>query len=177
MKRLFLIIGLTLILSLGFQSFSLAKAETEEEKNLALVKRLFDEGWNEQKTEVADEIISSHCLFYSSGVQMDDVGPEFLKKAIAQNVKDFPGFRITIEDIFAKGDKVVVRYIFQGTYKKWKKPVILHAIYVAQLSGGKMVKSWVYDNQWAVFKQLGFTLQPPSAAKEGLPSQKSEKKE
>jgi predicted ester cyclase len=162
MKRSLLIIGLTLILALGFQSFSLANAGTEEEKNLALVKRLFDEGWNKQKTGVADEIISSHCLFYSSGIQMDKVGPEFLKMAIAQNVKDFPGFRITIEDIFAKDDKVVVRYIFQGTFKKWNKPVILHSVYIAQLSGGKMVKSWVYDNQWQIFKQLGFTLQPPS---------------
>lgn len=174
MKRWFLIIGLTLILTLGFQSFSLAEADTEEEKNLALLKRLFDEAWNKQKTEVADEIISSHCLFYSSGVQMDEVGPGFLKQAIDRNVKDFPGFKITIEDIFAKDDKVVVRYIFQGTYKKLNKPVILHAVYIAQLSEGKMVKSWVYDNQWAVFKQLGFTLQPPSFQQE---EKKEEKKE
>ena len=105
---------------------------------------------------------------------MDEVGPEFLKKAIAQNVKDFPGFRITVEDIFAKDDKVVVRYIFQGTFEKLNKPVILHAAYIAQFSGGKMVKAWVYNNQWQIFKQLGFTLQPPSPQKEEKKEEKTE---
>ena len=45
------------------------------------------------------------------------------------------------------------------------KPVILHAVIIAQFSEGKIVKAWTYDNQWSVFKQLGFKLAQPSQEK------------
>ena len=174
MKNAILSWVLSMIITLPFQSSLYAPTENLEDKNMALLKYLMDEGWNKGKPDLADEVVSPDCLFYVNGVEVKQTGPEMIKQAIAQNMKDYPGFNITIEDLFAKNDKVVMRYVFQGTFQKLSKPVVLHAVIIAQFSEGKIVKSWTYDNQWSIFKQLGFKLVQPApdnkeAAKEAPP--------
>ncbi|MCX6579847.1 MAG: ester cyclase [Candidatus Aminicenantes bacterium] len=158
MKNAILSLVLSMVITLPFQSYLFAPTEGLEGKNAERFKYLMDEGWNKGKPELADEVVSPHCLFYINGVEVKQTGPEMIKQAIAQNVKDYPGFNISIEDLFAKDDKVVMRYVFQGTFQKLAKPVILHAVIIAQFSEGKIVKAWTYDNQWSIFKQLGFKL-------------------
>ncbi|MDQ1351222.1 MAG: hypothetical protein QG657_1524 [Acidobacteriota bacterium] len=175
MKKAILSWVLTMIITLPFQSYLYAPDEGQEEKNAALFKYLMDEGWNKGKPELADEVVSPHCLFYINGVETKQLGPEMIRQAITQNMKDYPGFHISIEDLFAKNDKVVMRYIFQGTFQKLAKPVILHAVIIAQFSEGKIVKAWTYDNQWDVFKQLGFKLAQPAQEKSSPPTQTQEK--
>jgi predicted ester cyclase len=165
MKKAILSMVLSMIITLPFQAYLYAPTDQQEEKNAALFKYLMDEGWNKGKPELADEVVSPHCLFYINGVETKQLGPEMIKQAITQNMKDYPGFHISIEDLFAKNDKVVMRYIFQGTFQKLAKPVILHAVIIAQFSEGKIVKAWTYDNQWEIFKQLGFKLAQPSQEK------------
>ena len=163
MKRFMISWVLSMTITLPFQAYLYAPAENQEEKNAATFKYLMDEGWNKGKPELADEVVSSHCLFYVNGVEVKQTGPEMIKQAITQNMKDYPGFNISIEDFFAKDDKVVMRYVFQGTFQKLAKPVILHAVIIAQFLEGKIVKAWTYDNQWSIFKQLGFKLVQPAA--------------
>ncbi|HLP46460.1 MAG TPA: ester cyclase [Candidatus Kapabacteria bacterium] len=174
MKNAILSWVLSMTITLPFQAYLFAPTENPEAKNTALLKYLMDEGWNKGKPGLADEVVSPDCLFYVNGLEVKVKGPEMIKQAIAQNMKDFPGFSITIEDLFAKNDKVVMRYVFQGTFQKLSKPVILHAVIIAQFSEGKIVKSWTYDNQWSIYRQLGFKLAQPApenkeAAKE-IPS-------
>ncbi|MCP5105101.1 MAG: ester cyclase [bacterium] len=165
MKQTIFIIVFILVFTLGFQSFSLA--DSQEEKNSALIKRFITDGWNQGKLEMCDEVIAPHCLFYGNGEKMEKTGPAMMRMAISRNMQDFPGFSITIEDLFAKDDKVVLRYVFQGTHKKVNKPVILYTALIGQFASGKVVKLWLYDDRWSALKQLGFTLQPPSAGKQG----------
>ena len=48
---------------------------------------------------------------------MGDQGREASKQAIAGYRQAFPDIHITIEDIFAAGDKVVIRWSGQGTFE------------------------------------------------------------
>lgn len=162
MKKPILSCILSIMITLAFQAYLTAQAENPEAKNTAQFKYLMDEGWGKGKPELAEEVIAPGCVFYINGVEVKQRGPEMIKQAINQNMKEYPGFQISIEDIFAKDDKVVMRYVFQGTFRELAKPIIAHAVIIGQFSGGKVVKAWTYDNQWSIFKQLGFKLVAPA---------------
>lgn len=183
MKRnTFTILLIVSLLFTGVQ-FLAAQNTPTETKNLETFKRFFEEGWNKQNEAIADETIAPGCMFYVNGELVQAAGPEAQKEFIKRNASTFPGFTMTILDIFAKDDKLVARYKFEGVHSQLKKPVILYASFIVQFKDGKMIKTWTHDNQWSIFKQLGFQLAPPKGVKfapqqtEGEPAPEPEKKQ
>lgn len=134
----------------------------EETKNIALTKKLVDEAWNKVNPKVLDEIIDPNCVFYINGELRDKIGPEFMRWTIERNAADLPGFKLTVKDIIAKGEKVVLIYKFEGVFKKLRKPVITEAVLVFIFKNGKVVKNWTYSNQLSFLQQLGFKVTPPA---------------
>lgn len=161
------------LLFIGFQSLGAENTPTET-KNLETFKRFFDEGWNKQNLAVVDEAVAPGCMFYVNGEMVQAAGPEAQKEFIKSNASNFPGFTMTLLDILAKDDKVVLRYKFEGVHAQLKKPVIQHGSLIAQFKDGKMIKTWTHDNQWSIFRQLGFQLAPPKGVKFATPGQEGE---
>jgi predicted ester cyclase len=61
----------------------------------------------------------------------------------------------TIEDIFAEGDKVAVRWTFRGTYSGEPKPGYIPgerfaaaAISIYRFANGKIEEDWGVDGLW-----------------------------
>ena len=72
-----------------------------------------DEVWSKGNLSVIDEIFATD--FFGHGRQERRV--EGLKQTIARQRTDFPDLQITIEDMIAEGDKVVIRRTIRGTHK------------------------------------------------------------
>jgi len=77
-------------------------------ENKALVRRLFEEVWNQGKLDVIDEIHDAGFVKHIPG-NPDIHGPEGLKQSVSMFRTAFPDVQFTIEDQIAEGDKVANR--------------------------------------------------------------------
>ena len=83
----------------------------------------------------------------------------------------FPDFHITLEDIFATGDKVAFRYTVTGTDRSefmgappTGKQVMFTRIMISRFAEGKIVEDWECWDTLGFMQQLGL-VSPPGEGK------------
>ena len=86
------------------------------EQNEALVRRHFDESWNQQDDDAVDEIFAEDFVGYSSGSSDPIRGREGVKQSLDGYLSAFPNLQMTIEELVADDDKVAVRWFAEGTH-------------------------------------------------------------
>ncbi len=84
------------------------------EENKALVRRLIEEVMNQGHLAVFDELYAPDFLFHDPGLPQVRTREED-KQWIAGILHAFPDFHLTIDDLIAEGDQVVVRLRARGT--------------------------------------------------------------
>jgi predicted ester cyclase len=119
-----------------------------EERNQALARKFFEEAWGKGNLAAVDEFIAADYVMYplASGLPP---GPEGTKRAITTYRTAFPDLQVTVDDIFAAGDRVAFRWSFRGTHLgDWLDipPTGNHmaatGISVYRMTGGKVVENW-----------------------------------
>ena len=86
------------------------------EENKALVRRIFEEVWNQGKLDVVNEVCPPNVVAHLVG-NPDIRGIEGYKQFVTTFRTAFPDLHYTIEAQIAEGDKVVTRWISTGTHK------------------------------------------------------------
>ncbi len=139
----------------------LQEQQVAAEENKALVRRLFEEVWNQWKLDVIDELFASDFVHHEPTVG-EVRGPGDYKKYISILLTAFPDVQLTIEDQIAQGDKVVTRWTLTGTHKgelmgvpPTGVQVTWTGISIDRFAGGKFVESWVIADDFSLFQQLG----------------------
>jgi predicted ester cyclase len=84
--------------------------------NRAIVRRIYEEVWNERRIELLDELISPSHALQKPHMSSFQIGPEVYKCEVLKFLKAFPDIRMTIEDIVGEHDKIVVVWTFSGTH-------------------------------------------------------------
>ena len=127
------------------------------EENKAVVRRFFEEVWNEQKLEVVDELFSETVLFNGQPVPRDA-----LKQVVTARRVAFPDIRVTVEDQVAEGDKVSTRRTWrathQGTYQgiaATGRSVSWTQISIVRFAEGRIVEDWPVADELSILQQLG----------------------
>jgi steroid delta-isomerase-like uncharacterized protein len=143
------------------------------EENKALVRRLIEEIWNQGHLAVFDELYAPDFLFHDPGLPQVRTREED-KRWIAGILKSFPDFQITIEDVIAEGNQVVVRMTGRGTntgdilapspHPATGKHVTITAIAIARVEGGQFVEIWHQVDWLGLFQQLGLIPAPVQAS-------------
>jgi steroid delta-isomerase-like uncharacterized protein len=125
--------------------------------NEAIVRELFD-AWNAHDVARAERLISDQC---NSG------GLDGFRKELAGFFTAFPDQHVTIEDIFACGDKVATRTTIRGTHQgslfgipATGKPVVMKANHIFRCEGGKIVQRHGQLDRLEVMMQLGMKVVP-----------------
>lgn len=121
------------------------------EENIAASRRFIDEAFNGGNFDVIDELTSDD--FVDHDPLVGDTDREGAKQSLAGYRGAFPDLQMTIEDIFAAGDKVVYRWTAEGTFENemmglhptGEKGDPVRGISIDRFEGGKMVESW---SQW-----------------------------
>jgi steroid delta-isomerase-like uncharacterized protein len=131
------------------------------EENKAIVRRSFEEVWNQGKLVAADEIYDASFVAHGLGVELPP-GPEGFKQFVSVYRSAFPDLHFTIEDQFAEGDRVVARWTARGTHKgelmgipATGKPVVVTGIDIYHIRSGKAVESWINWDALGMMQQLG----------------------
>ena len=82
----------------------------------ATVRRWYDEFWNAEKLEVADEILHPDYVA-GEGYAAGAPSVEAMKETARFWHRVLPNIHFTIEDMIAEGDTVVVRWTARGAHQ------------------------------------------------------------
>lgn len=119
------------------------------EANKALVRRTFEEIYNQGRYEVADEVFAENYVSHN-GLGLTMLGSEGIKRVAAMQRVAFPDQQSIIEDLIAEGDKVVVRGVDRLThmgeflgYPPTGKTFSITWIDIFRIENGKLVEAWL----------------------------------
>jgi len=130
-----------------------------------VIRRFYQEAWNERKLEVIDELVSESHALMSPNVSGPAVGPAAYKQQIASFVEGLPDLRFMVEDTICEKDKIVASWTITGTHKgqffgiaPTNKKVSIAGITIHQIANGKILDSQAAWDRISLFQQLGVEL-------------------
>jgi predicted ester cyclase len=136
--------------------------------NEALYRRIIEEGFNQGRLEVADELIAPGAVEHQRG---SADGPDGLKKTIKILRSAFPDFTITITEVVAVGDKVWVMQKGGGTndgsffgHPPTGRKAFIDVIDVCRFENGQVVEHWGVPDQLGMLMALGHVAPPARPA-------------
>jgi predicted ester cyclase len=112
-----------------------------------IIRRLVEEVLNQGKLDVIDELFAPNFVDRSTGEQVP--GPEGVRQFVSAVRAGFPDLLVSVDDLIAEGDKVVIRTTWQGTHQgiyAGKAPTGRQArrtmIQIFRLANGTFVEEW-----------------------------------
>jgi steroid delta-isomerase-like uncharacterized protein len=137
------------------------------EQNKALLSRLMKEVFSRGNISLVDELLAPDFVEHEELPPGIPPGREAVKQFSTLFRSAFPDLKITIDDIIAEGDKVVVRGIWSGTHKgefmgipPTGKSVSFGVIDIVRIVGGKVVEHWGQMDTLRMMQQLGVIATP-----------------
>jgi steroid delta-isomerase-like uncharacterized protein len=144
------------------------------EENVQLMRRWFQEVWNEGKIDTIHELLAPDAIAIG---QLDDRkelrgASDFV--AFVQNLRGaFPDMKIVVEDVFGMQDRVALRWSSTMTHggnqlgiPATAKVIQLTGITITRIRDGKIVEGWDNWDQLGMLKQIGAYVSPePSLLK------------
>jgi len=139
------------------------------EENRALVQRFYAEVWNKGNLDVVPDLLSSDFVDHAAPPGFPP-GLEGAKQVFMMYRGAFPDFRLSVEDVIAEGDKVVTRWVTQGTHQgelmgipPTGKRATVTGIDMFRVAGGKIAEHWGEFDMLGLMQQLGIAPGPGQA--------------
>jgi ketosteroid isomerase-like protein len=115
------------------------------EEMKSFVRQHFEDFVNRRKLDVADVNFSTDFVDHGTDVPPGTPpGPQGAKQYVGAALERFPDMHVTIDDIIAEGDKVVVRNTWTGTDRQSGKRLGFSGIVMWRMRDGKLVERWAY---------------------------------
>lgn len=131
------------------------------EESIAASRRLIEDAFGGGDLDLIDEICAEHYIGHDplAGDQNRDAS----KLTMAGYREAFPDLEFTVEDIFANGDKVVVRWTGQGTFENellgleptGERGSPVEGITIDRYEDGKLVESWTQWDTLTFLRDIG----------------------
>jgi predicted ester cyclase len=160
------------------------------EENKVLVRRYFEDTPN--NPDACDEIFAPSFLFHtiqhaSVTPQVEESNPEREKTAYEWLKTTWGGWDMTIDEMIAEGDRVMVRCTQHGTHQgetrglpPTYKQVTFSGINIFRVADGKIAEVWDISDRLWMWQQLGVLPELKEAiakAREAILSQQSTRPE
>jgi steroid delta-isomerase-like uncharacterized protein len=141
------------------------------DENIQLMRRWFQEVWNEGRVQTVRDLLAPTAVAHGQKVDGADIrGPEEFVKFVDEIRGAFPDIKVTVEDVFGAGDKVVLRWsgVMTHTGDSLGMPasnqtVRSQGITIARIVDGKIVEGWDNWDQLRMLEQIGVFKQPLAA--------------
>ena len=136
-------------------------------ENKALVRRWFEEVWNQGREASIDEMLASDAVVHGLGPSLR--GPSEFKPFQALYRSAFPDIDIQVDDVLAEGDLVAARWSGVGThrgdglgFRATSKRAQFKGLVILRVRDGKIVEGWNSFDQLGMLQQLGVVTLPGS---------------
>lgn len=130
--------------------------------NKALVMREY-EAWSEGNAgsllAVLDEIYADDFIYHDPARPHVTDLAGFRQWAVDEVLEPFPEFTLSVEDVLAGGDKVVVRWDFAGTFQSSGKPVTQTGTTIYRIADGRIVEEWCSFDMLGTVQQMKAILE------------------
>ena len=128
-------------------------------------RRLLEDTFNTGNFEAVDQFMSPEAINHDPAqpARMRHMrGPELVRQTVQLYRNAFPDVRMTVEDVIAAGDKVVLRWRAEGTHRgelEGMAPTGARAsvtgISIDRWQDGKVVETWTHWDNLGMARQLG----------------------
>jgi steroid delta-isomerase-like uncharacterized protein len=128
-------------------------------------RRILEECFNDGNFAVADELIAPEAVNHDPAepAHMRGLrGPAALKRSVQMYRQAFPDLHMTVDDVIAADDKVVIRWHTEGTHRGKLEGLAptgargsVTGISIDHWQGGKIVESWTEWDNLGLARQLG----------------------
>ena len=129
-------------------------------ENKAIIRRYFDEVWNQGIIEVIDELVARDVSGQDAVIDETRTIEE-VKELVVLFRTAFPDASYTVHDLIAEGDRVVARWSLTGTHRgtiydlsPTGKRVSVNGILIFRLEDGKIVEYWGKIDYLGLMRQL-----------------------
>ena len=141
------------------------------DENIQLMRRWFQEVWNEGRVETVHELFSPDGVATGQkGAEAEIRGPVEFEKFVHEIRGAFPDIQVQVEDVFGTDDKVVLRWSAVMTHTgdglgmpASGRTVRSRGITIARIVDGKIVEGWDNWDQLGMLEQIGVYKQPLAA--------------
>jgi steroid delta-isomerase-like uncharacterized protein len=145
------------------------------ESNVALLKRWFEEVWNQRRRETVGELFAADGI--SHGV--DEIGgvirgPNDFLSFYDRFCGAFPDLKLRVEECFGSGDLAVLRWTARMTHTgdhlgipASKKEIAIGGMTMAKIANGQIVEAWDNWDKLALLQQVGVVPLAASANSAG----------
>jgi len=145
------------------------------ESNVALLKRWFEEVWNQRRRETVGELFAadgiSHGVDENGGVIR---GPNDFLSFYDRFCGAFPDLKLRVEECFGSGDLAVLRWTARMTHTgdhlgipASKKEIAIGGMTMAKFANGQIVEAWDNWDKLALLQQVGVVPLAASANSAG----------
>ena len=139
--------------------------------NSALVRRHYDRAWNAGDLASVEETHAVDCVHNDPSNPVPMRGQADITERLAAVREAFGDFKITVNDLIAGGDKVVVHFSLSGTHRApfagipaTGRAVKVDGIIIHRLRGGRIVEDFAVRDTLGLMIQLG-VIPPPARPK------------
>lgn len=138
------------------------------ETNKAIVRRMFEQVWNERRVDLIEEFYTEDVVQHIVGISSKS-GLESLRETASMILDAYPNLKHAIDDEIADGDKVVNRWTMTNTppgelngIPAAGVQVIQSGVTIFHLSNARVDEFWLLTDNPKLMQKLGVI--PPDAA-------------
>jgi predicted ester cyclase len=126
------------------------------------VVRIFTERWGRGDSSVFDELTTDNFIMHVLTGDGFDIDTDYLKQTNDMGHVGFPDYYLTINDMIAENDKVMVIATRTGTntgeflgIPPTGNKVKIFRVAMCRLENGRVAEMWGMDDYLSQFQQLG----------------------
>src|SRR5262245_36297884 len=130
--------------------------------NKALVRRLFEDGFNAGNLEVVDELVTPDVVTHNPLILDAPTGPDSVRGAIEMLHRAFSDLHVEVLDMIAEGDRVAVFLRISGTntgdYRRGgatQRRASMRAFFIWRIADGRLAENWGVADRFDFLQQLG----------------------
>jgi steroid delta-isomerase-like uncharacterized protein len=137
-------------------------------KNSDLIRRWFEEVWNQGRGETIHEMCAKDAIGYGQAQHGADIhGPDQFEQFWRSFRGAFSGMKIEIHDTIEEGDRVIARWTMTMTHtgpflgiQPTNKLVSVNGMSMQQFKNGQIIAGWDNWDQLGLLVQLGAVAAP-----------------
>jgi steroid delta-isomerase-like uncharacterized protein len=124
------------------------------------IRFFIEEAFNKGNFSILEEVIHPEYRYSSPEGQLE--GIDQLRDLIQGFHQGFPDLKLSIDDLFAAGNKVCTRFTLTGTHQgeymgisSTEKPIKVTGVVISRLKDGRIIEEWEILDMLGFFQQLG----------------------